>query len=84
MVSSNDQVIHVPVVIGREEYLKVYQGSAKNVLARDVNGRSVSFPAKILQPFVTHSGIDGLFAITFSAEGKFRRIERVDGDPRTR
>lgn len=81
MASPHDHVIYVPVVIGREEYLKVYQGTAKNVFARDLGGRSVSFPARILQPFVTHSGIDGLFAITFSAEGKFRRIERVQGDP---
>lgn len=72
-----DHVVYVPLTIARDEYLKVYQGGAKNVFAHDVNKRSVSFPARILQPFVTHSGISGLFAITFTADGKFRRIERV-------
>lgn len=70
-------MVYVPIVIGREEYLKVYQGTAKNVFARDLDGRSVSFPARILQPFVTHSGIEGLFAIQFSVAGKFVSIERV-------
>lgn len=69
--------VYIPIVIGRDEYLKVYQGSAKNVFARDLDGRSVSFPARILQPFVTHNGVEGLFAIHFSAAGKFVSIERV-------
>lgn len=77
MTRNGGSVIHVPITIGREEYLKVYQGSARNVFAHDVSGRSVSFPAKILQPFVTHSGIQGLFAIRFSEAGKFLSIERI-------
>lgn len=70
-------VVHVPLAIGRDEYLRYYQGSAKNVFARDTQGRSISFPAKILQPFVTHGGISGLFAIAFSDAGKFVSIEKI-------
>lgn len=77
MTGTAGNIIYVPVVIGRDEYLKYYQGSAKNVYAHDLEGRSVSFPANILQPFVTHSGISGLFAITFDSGGKFRSIEKV-------
>lgn len=77
MASVAGNVIYVPIVIGREEYLRYYQGSAKNVLARDLEGRSVSFPANILQPFVTHNGISGLFAITFSTGGKFQSVEKI-------
>jgi Protein of unknown function (DUF2835) len=77
MSSGAANVIYVPLTIGPDEYLRVYQGSAQNVFGYDVNGRSVSFPAKILQPFVTHDGISGLFAIQFNAAGKFLGIERV-------
>lgn len=77
MITGGGSVIYVPITIGREEYLKVYQGSARNVFAHDLNGRSVSFPAKILQPFVTHSGIQGLFAIRFNENGKFLSITRI-------
>lgn len=71
-------VIYVSLVIGRDEYLRYYKGSAKNVLATDTAGRKVSFPANILQPFVTHTGIAGTFAIRFSEAGKFAGIERLE------
>lgn len=71
-------VVHIRLVIGPDEYLRVYKGSAKNVFARDVRGRSISFPAKILQPFVTRNGIAGMFAIAFSDTGKFLSIEKLD------
>jgi hypothetical protein len=77
MNSQPKGVIYVPLTIDRDEYLKVYQGVAQNVRAFDVNGSTVSFPAKILQPFVTHAGIAGLFAIHFNEAGKFLSIERV-------
>lgn len=77
MSQQERRVIYVPVTIDRQEYLKYYQGSARSVYGRDLQGRSVSFPANILQPFVTHTGIKGLFAIQFDEQGKFQSIERV-------
>lgn len=67
----------VPLHITREEYLAWYQGSAKIVHAKTADGRTIQFPANILQPFVTHAGIKGTFAIYFDERNKFKAIKRL-------
>jgi len=69
--------IIVNLNISPEEYTYWYMGSARTVLATSIDGRSVRFPANILQPFITHQGIQGMFCIFFKADGKFDRIERL-------
>ena len=69
--------ILVDLHISSDEYLGWYHGVAKNVRTTSVDGRSVLFPAGILQRFVTREGINGRFCIYFTAEGKFDRVERV-------
>ena len=73
---SNPSII-VDLAISADEYLRVYQGSAKLVSAIAIDGRRVQFPANILQKMVTREGIHGRFIIEFSAEGKFQRIEKI-------
>lgn len=70
------QVI-INISISSEEYLKYYKVPSASVSTQSYDGRSVKFPANILQPFVTHSGIQGVFAIEFSESGKFLSIERL-------
>jgi len=65
--------VHIPA----EEYQRLYAGAARDVSARTIDGRNIRFPANILRPFVTHSGIAGTFAIYFSDENRFVKIERV-------
>lgn len=60
-----------------DEYQRLYAGNARDVSARSIDGRSIRFPANILRPFVTHTGISGTFAIYFSDENRFVKIERV-------
>ncbi len=67
----------VDLTISADEYLKHYQHSDAQVLARSRDGRTVRFPAKILQPFITHSGIAGSFRILFDNAGKFAGIDRL-------
>ncbi|WP_344797352.1 DUF2835 domain-containing protein [Litoribacillus peritrichatus] len=69
--------IIVSLNIPADEYLRVYSGVARTVVTHSIDGRSVRFPANILQPFVTREGIRGRFCIFFTEEGKFDRIERV-------
>lgn len=69
--------IVVDIVISANEYLRYYSGSVSNVQATTIDGLSVRFPAGVLQKVVTHDGIDGRFAITFSDAGKFEKIERI-------
>lgn len=71
------QTIEVRLSISAHEYLLHYKGVARNVRATAVDGRSVLFPAQILQRYVSHDGIQGRFLIVFSAEGKFQTIERL-------
>jgi len=67
----------IDIHLSNEEFLKLYQGVAKNVFARARDGRSVRFPANILQPFLLHNGIHGSFELTFTAEGKLANIRRL-------
>ncbi len=67
----------IDVTISADEYLKFYQSPGVVVSTRARDGRSVRFPAKILQPYVTRQGIRGSFRISFSAAGKFQAIDRL-------
>lgn len=62
--------------ITAEELERLYDGSARNVYTQSADGRSVTFPLRILQPFVTRDGIKGAFRIYY-IDGKFDTIERL-------
>lgn len=67
----------VDLHIAADEFLRWYQGGPQvvNAVARD--GRRVQFPAASLQPFVSHNGVRGTFAIHFDRDNKLQRIERL-------
>ncbi|WP_027709460.1 DUF2835 domain-containing protein [Zooshikella ganghwensis] len=69
--------VTVALSISTEEFLRYYKGSAKQVIAHTVDGRSVSFPANILQRFLTHEGIHGQFVIEFDNAGHFKSIKDI-------
>ncbi len=71
------QKVIVALRISSEEYLKVYRGTGKVVRTQDTQGRYVQFPVNILQPFLTHEGVSGIFEITFSQAGKYHSIMRL-------
>lgn len=70
-------VIVVDLAISAEQYLSYYTGQVKTVVGRSVDGRTVRFPANILQHVVSHEGVYGRFAIEFDAYGKFVQIKRL-------
>lgn len=69
--------IIVNLAISAEEFQRLYEGSAKTVFARSIDGRSIRFPAAILRPFVLHNGIRGQFQIDFDDENRFHSIHRL-------
>lgn len=71
------QFLIVDLSISPEEYLKMYQGVASSVHAHARDGRSIRFPANILQQFVTRDGIRGSFQIIFDDNMKFQAIRRL-------
>jgi hypothetical protein len=70
--------IYVQLHIPADEFQRLYEGTAKTVNARSLDGRMVKFPANILRPFVSYSGISGTFAIHFNEENRFQSIEKID------
>lgn len=68
----------VNLLIPADEYQRLYQGVVRDVLAQSVDGRRVRFPAAILRPYVTHSGISGRFRIVFDEQNRFHAIEKID------
>ncbi|MGH1486139.1 MAG: DUF2835 family protein [Cellvibrionaceae bacterium] len=58
----------------------MYQGKGKaySVYTRTTEGKSIRFPANILQPFVTHQGVQGVFSIQFDRDNRFIAIHSLD------
>lgn len=73
------ETLIVDIVIGPEEWIKLYNGSATNVRTVSRDGRTVRFPARILSRFALRDGVRGSFMISFDGEGKFHSIERIGG-----
>lgn len=67
----------VNLAIPADEFVRIYQGSAKVVIARSIEGKQVKFPADILRPYVLHQGIYGQFKIHFDELHKFKSIEKL-------
>ncbi len=65
------------ITIPASEYLRYYQGSARQVLVHDTQGRRVQFPASALQKFVTREGISGHFVLVTDENHKLVEIRRA-------
>ena len=64
--------------VSSEQYLAYYQGIAKNIIVRAHNGQTVQFPANLLQPFLTHGGIEGGFILQVDDQNKFLGIKKIE------
>lgn len=71
------QHILVDLHISAEELMRWYQGQAKQVYAKSVDGRSLSFPVEVLRPFVTRCGVEGRFALIFNQQHRFLDIKKI-------
>ncbi|MBL4781584.1 MAG: DUF2835 domain-containing protein [Porticoccaceae bacterium] len=63
--------------ISAQEYLRVYQGSARQVVVRGTDGTTLSFPAQHLRRFVSHDGVQGRFMLNYDAEHKFVSLQKL-------
>ena len=75
--NAQSKTLMVDLYIPAEEYLRHYQGKISQVSAVSRDGRRVKFPSRILQPFVSHEGIRGTFAIHFDEYHKFVSIDKI-------
>lgn len=75
------QTVRVSLRISARRFQAYYEGVVDSVVAQADDGRIVQFPARVLRPFLSHRGIEGVFDITFSSHHKFHSIIRVSEDP---
>jgi len=62
--------------INKSELTKYYTG-IKIVSAKSTDGRRVQFPVNILQKYITHDGIHGVFVLEYDEKFKFNSIEKI-------
>ena len=63
--------------ISDDEYILYYQGAVKWVIALTHAGSTIRFPASVLKRFVSHTGIHGVFEISYDKNHKFQDIKRI-------
>jgi len=71
------QSLIVDIYLPREKYLLIYQTYIRQVKTVARNGQSVRFPVSVLQPYVTASGVQGTFRLSFTEARKFTGIEQL-------
>jgi len=71
------QYIRFALSLSYDQYLKVYQGTVKNVSVVADDGRRVAFPAGKVQTFLTRQGINGYFEMELTPEHKFVSIKKL-------
>lgn len=74
---SPQQTIRFSLNISYDQFLVVYQGTAKNISVIADDGRRILFPAKNIQPYLTRKGIQGYFEMKLTTENKFMGINRL-------
>ena len=67
--------------ISADHYLDYYRGLVHQVVARCRDGQTIQFPAALLKPFVTPSGIHGAFELTCEDDHRGARLHRRPGHP---
>ena len=72
-----NQKIRFKLNLSADQYLKVYQGLAKNITALADDGRRIAFPAQNIKQFLSHEGIYGHFEMELTAEHKFIAIKKI-------
>ena len=71
------QSVIVDLHISAEEFLRHYQGAARQVSCRSRDGRRIRFPTNILQRFVRHDGIHGTFQIDIDENNKLLNVHQI-------
>jgi hypothetical protein len=65
------------ISVSTEDWLSFYEGSIQNIIVRTFHGLRVSIPARNFLPFVTYSGIQGTFEITFNENKRIVQLTKI-------
>jgi hypothetical protein len=72
-----NQSIRFSLQISYDQYLRVYQGTAKNISVVADDGRRIAFPAGKVQSFLTRDGINGYFEMVITSENNFIELIKL-------
>lgn len=76
MGSGHQQAIFT-IDISEKDFIAYYTGIVKNIVVRSEDGRTVQFPANLLQQFVGRTGVKGRFRICYGENNKLLSISRI-------
>ena len=63
--------------VSADDYLRYYQGGARNVVVNTHQGLRLRFPASALRPYVTKEGVSGQFVLLTDANNKMIELRRI-------
>jgi hypothetical protein len=69
--------VRFTLAISADDYLRYYQGAARNVAVTADDGSRIKFPAEHLRPYVMHDGIRGRFELHFDETHKFIGLRKL-------
>lgn len=72
-----DNIFYIQLDISTTEFQHYYAKNINTVIATSHDGRKIQFPANILQPFVSHVGIQGVFKVIVGNNSKFKSISKI-------
>ena len=72
-----DNIFYIQLDISTTEFHHYYSNNINSVIAMSKDGRKIQFPANILQPFVSHAGVQGQFKVIVDKDSKFKSISKI-------
>lgn len=67
----------IRLAIPAEEFVRLYSGEARDVIALAETGETVRFPGSVLRGEVTHDGVYGRYRLSYDGDGRFVSIARL-------
>jgi hypothetical protein len=75
---STNKLLRFSLRLTADQYLRVYQGTAKRISVIAHDGQRIEFPAQNIQKFLTHDGITGKFEMELTPQNKFVAIRKTN------
>ena len=63
--------------IPTHEFERVYRGTAKSVVVKDIHKEVIEFPVAELMPFLTPGGIHGWFEVVFNEKDQLLSFKKI-------
>ena len=77
MVDGRDFTFYIQLDISTTDFHRYYSQKINSVITTSHTGQKVQFPANVLQPFISHAGVQGRFKLVVDQNSKFKSIDRV-------